>query len=49
MAVDRDGRVVHDLQDSTPGFCLATGVRAHGTTLYLGSLRGEAIAITTVP
>ena len=49
MAADWDGRLVHDLQDSTPGFCLVTGVRARGNALYLRSLRGQAIAITTLP
>jgi sugar lactone lactonase YvrE len=44
LALDTDGRVVHDLQDSTDGFFMATGVRARGDRLYLGSLVGGHLA-----
>ena len=45
QAYDLDGRLVHDVQG--PGddrFHLVTGVREHGGTVYLGSLRGRSIA-----
>jgi sugar lactone lactonase YvrE len=49
LALDADGRVVHDLQDSTPGFFMATGVRADAGSLYLGSLVGSSIAQLPLP
>jgi sugar lactone lactonase YvrE len=49
QAVDRDGRLVHDLQTSTPGFSMVTGVREHAGTVWLGSLHATAVATFTVP
>jgi sugar lactone lactonase YvrE len=43
MAVDPDGRVVHDLQ-GRHGYNMVTGVREHGGTLYLGSLVDTSVA-----
>ena len=47
VAVDDDGRVVHELRGTVPGFRMLTGVRERGGVLWFGSLAGEAIA--TVP
>jgi len=49
QAVDNDGRLVHDLQTSTPGFSMVTGVREHEGTVWLGSLQSTAVAQFTVP
>ncbi len=43
MAVDSNGRVVHDLQ-GRHGYNMVTGVREHGGTLYLGSLIDTSVA-----
>ena len=44
QAIDASGRVVHDFQASVPGFSMVTGVREHGGTVWMGSLRGEVVA-----
>jgi sugar lactone lactonase YvrE len=44
MALDWAGQVVHDLQGQHPTFYMVTGVREDRGTVYLGSLRGRAIA-----
>lgn len=49
MAVDPDGRVVGDLQRSGPGYHMVTGVREHGSKLYLGSLVERAVAVVDNP
>jgi sugar lactone lactonase YvrE len=49
QAVDGAGRLVHDLQTSTPGFSMVTGVREHNGTVWLGSLHSTAVAQFTVP
>ena len=49
QAVDGEGRLVHDLQTSTPGFSMVTGVREHAGTVWLGSLHSTAVAQFTVP
>jgi sugar lactone lactonase YvrE len=45
LAVDGSGAVVHDLQDTVPGYHMVTGVREHAGRLYLGSLAERAIAV----
>jgi len=45
MAVDNDGRVVHDLQGPGHGFHLVTGVRERAGRVYLGSLVEPAVAV----
>jgi hypothetical protein len=37
QAVDERGRLVHDLQTTTPGFSMVTGVREHAVAVWLGS------------
>ncbi|MFI7585699.1 SMP-30/gluconolactonase/LRE family protein [Spongisporangium articulatum] len=50
MAFDpADGRVVHDLQASRPGFGMSTGVREWNGTVWLGSLTGTTIASFRLP
>jgi sugar lactone lactonase YvrE len=49
QAVDAGGRIVHDLQTSTPGFSMVTGVREHDGVVWLGSLHAGAVATFTVP
>jgi sugar lactone lactonase YvrE len=44
LAVDDQGRVVHDLEGEHPNFHIATGVREHRGTVYLGTLEDRAIA-----
>jgi len=44
QAIDTDGQVVHDLQATVPGFSMVTGVREHGGTVWMSSLRGGAVA-----
>jgi sugar lactone lactonase YvrE len=49
MAVDADGRVVHDLQGTNEEFHMVTGVRRHGDSVYLGSLLGRTIGVLDLP
>jgi sugar lactone lactonase YvrE len=49
QAVDGEGSLVHDLQTTTPGFSMASGVRERAGTVWLGSLLATAIATFTVP
>lgn len=49
MAVDAEGRVVCDVQRSGPGYHMVTGVREHGSKLYLGSLVERAVAVVDNP
>jgi len=49
QAVDERGRVVHDLQTTTPGFTMVTGVREHAGVVWLGSLHSTAIATFALP
>jgi sugar lactone lactonase YvrE len=49
QAVDERGRLVHDLQTTTPGFSMVTGVREHAGAVWLGSLQSAAIATFTMP
>jgi sugar lactone lactonase YvrE len=48
MAVDQDGRVVHDLQGQH-GYRMVTGVREHDGVLHLGSLIEPAVATIPLP
>jgi sugar lactone lactonase YvrE len=48
MAVDADGRVVHDLQ-GRHGYHMVTGVREHNGQLYLGSLTDSSVATVSLP
>jgi streptogramin lyase len=45
LAVDADGRVVHDLQGTHDSYHLVTGVRESAGKVYLGSLVEPAIAV----
>ncbi len=44
IAVDDRGQIVHDLQGVHADFSMATGVREHQGTVYLGSLLGDKLA-----
>ena len=44
QAYDDEGRLVHDLDVDTPHFHMATGVREHEGTVWLGSLHEPAVA-----
>ncbi|GIH18398.1 SMP-30/gluconolactonase/LRE family protein [Rugosimonospora africana] len=48
MAVDADGRVVHDLQGQH-GYHMVTGVRERDGVLYLGSLIEPSVATVALP
>lgn len=49
QAIDERGRLVHDLQTTTPGFSMVTGVREHAGAVWLGSLQSAAIATFAIP
>jgi hypothetical protein len=49
LAVDDDGRIVHQLSGEVPGFSLLTGVREMGGTLWFGSLAGQHLATVARP
>ncbi|WP_199853859.1 SMP-30/gluconolactonase/LRE family protein [Plantactinospora sp. BB1] len=49
QALDAEGRLRYDLQATIPGFSMVTGVRAHGDTVWLGSLHGGAVAEFALP
>ncbi|MGU3292688.1 alpha/beta fold hydrolase [Williamsia sp. M5A3_1d] len=49
MAVDRDGRVVYDLQSSTADYAMVTSVVRQGTRLILGSLTESALGVIELP
>jgi sugar lactone lactonase YvrE len=49
MAVDFDGRVVHDLQNDGPEYSMVTGLVEHSGTLYLGSLTESALGVSRIP
>jgi sugar lactone lactonase YvrE len=48
IALDTNGRVVHDLQTSVPNYHMVTGVREHHGMIYLGSLENRAIAVIDI-
>ncbi|MBT0568508.1 alpha/beta fold hydrolase [Williamsia sp. CHRR-6] len=49
MAVDRDGTVVHDLQESSESFSMVTSVVSTGSHLVLGSITESALAVIDHP
>lgn len=49
QAVDGEGSLVHDLQTTTRGFSMVTGVREQAGTVWLGSLHATSIATFIVP
>jgi sugar lactone lactonase YvrE len=49
QAVNDRGQLVHDLQTTTPGFSMVTGVRENAGVVWLGSLQSNAIATFAVP
>jgi sugar lactone lactonase YvrE len=49
IALDDDGRTVHDVQADATRFHMVTGVREHHGRLWLGSLAHPAIAVLDVP
>jgi sugar lactone lactonase YvrE len=49
IALDSTGRIVHDLHDRGRNYDMVTGVREHNGTVYLGSLTGNAVAVTSIP
>ncbi|RJO78494.1 SMP-30/gluconolactonase/LRE family protein [Nocardia panacis] len=49
LAVDLNGKIVHDLQIEGTNFAMVTGVAERDGTLYLGSLSESAIGITQIP
>ncbi|WP_207926443.1 SMP-30/gluconolactonase/LRE family protein [Actinocrispum wychmicini] len=49
LAVDADGRVVHDFQGPGTEFYETTGVRERAGTVYLGSLVGRTVAAFDLP
>jgi sugar lactone lactonase YvrE len=49
QAYDADGKLVHDLRGKDPDFYMPTGVREHAGKVWLGSLRGEYLAVLVQP
>ena len=49
QAYDDTGRLVHDLAGRDPAFHMPTGVREHDGKVWLGSLRGEHLAVFDKP
>lgn len=49
MAVDFEGKVVHDLQVEGTDYSMVTGVVEQDGVLYLGSLTESAVAVSRVP
>ncbi|WP_330255605.1 SMP-30/gluconolactonase/LRE family protein [Nocardia sp. NBC_00565] len=49
LAVDFDGKIVHDLQTEGTDFSMVTGVVERNGTLYLGSLTESAVAVSHIP
>jgi sugar lactone lactonase YvrE len=45
LALDGEGRVVHDLQADASAYHLVTGVREHHGRVWLGSLEESAVAV----
>jgi sugar lactone lactonase YvrE len=48
LALDDDGRVVHDVDLPADGYHMVTGVREHDGRLWLGSLHESAVAVVTL-
>jgi hypothetical protein len=49
IGVNLQGEVTHNLQDQESAFHYITGVTPCGDTLYLGSLRTDAIGVLPIP
>jgi sugar lactone lactonase YvrE len=49
QAYDATGRLVHDLRGKDPDFFMPTGVREHDGKVWLGSLRGDRLAVFDTP
>jgi len=49
MAFTDDGELRHDLSPEPTGFHMATGVREHHGTVWLGTLRASAVAAFDLP
>jgi sugar lactone lactonase YvrE len=49
VAVDDDGRVVHQMRGEIDGFRMLTGVREAGGVLWFGSLEGAVLATVATP
>jgi sugar lactone lactonase YvrE len=49
LALDRSGRTVHDVRRRPHGFHMATSAYRADGRLWLGSLRGTALAVTELP
>jgi sugar lactone lactonase YvrE len=49
VAVDDDGRVVHQMRGEIDGFRMLTGVREAGGVLWFGSLGGAVLATVATP
>ena len=45
QAFDDAGPLVHDIDASTPGYHMVTGVREHEGRVWLGSLEEPAVAV----
>lgn len=45
LALDDDGQIVHDIDVTSDGFHMATGVREHDGRVWLGSLHEPAVAV----
>ncbi|NUR07778.1 MAG: SMP-30/gluconolactonase/LRE family protein, partial [Nocardioidaceae bacterium] len=44
LAVDDEGRVVHDLDGGGPDYHMVTGVRRHQGRVWMSSLEEDAVA-----
>ncbi len=49
IGVNLQGEVIHNLQDQENAFHYITGVTPCGNSLYLGSLRTDAIGLLPLP
>ena len=49
IGVNLEGEVIHNLQDQSNPFNYITGATACGDTLYLGSLRTQAVGMLSLP
>jgi sugar lactone lactonase YvrE len=49
QAYDDAGQLVHDIQTTHPDFFMPTGVREHDGKVWLGSLRGDHLAMFPAP
>jgi hypothetical protein len=49
LGLDRNGRVVHNLQDPEGGFAQISSVERHADQLYFGSLVEDAVGRLPAP